>query len=98
MTGESGHFTGSDWHSRATKRHGFLKNRHGFFTNPLICSRISGMMPIACPEKEAFGTVWAADISQNGLQPVMTRKMGVLDHIPIRISLEGHHEPEETEP
>jgi hypothetical protein len=98
MTGESGHFTGSDWHSGMTNRHGFLENRHSYFTIPSICPRISGMMPIACPEKAAFGTVWRQDNSQNRLQPVMTGNTGILDHVPIRISLGGHSEPKETEP
>ena len=74
MTGESGHFTGSDWHSQMTNRHGFPKNRHSYCTNPLICSRITGMIPLTCPEKAAFGTVWREDNSQNGLQPVVIRK------------------------
>jgi|GEM_PF-2407583 len=70
MTGESGHFTGSDWHFRTTNRHGFPENRHGYFKNPSICPRFDGIMPIACPEKAAFGTVTGADNSENGLQYV----------------------------
>jgi len=98
MTGESGHFTGSVCLSRRSDRHGFLKNRHGYFTNPLICPRIGRIKLAVCPEKAAFGTVWREDISQNGLQPIMTNKVDILDHIPIRIFLGGHSEPKETEP
>ena len=68
MMGESGHFTGSVCLSRRSDRHGSPKNRHSYFTNPSICPLISGMMPRACPEKAAFGTVWREDNSQNGLQ------------------------------
>jgi hypothetical protein len=119
MMRKSGSKSGSVYLSRRINRHGFLKNRHSYFTNPLICPRIGVIMPIACPEKAAFGTVWNADNSQNGLQPVgirknhcfswkfgirperrtlTYRKVEVLDHVPIRISLGGHSELEETEP
>ena len=96
MTGESGHCTGSVCPFRRTNRHGFPENRHGYFANLSICSLFGGIMPITCPEKAAFGTVWREDNSQNGLQPVMTRNTGILDHIPIRISPGGPREPEET--
>jgi hypothetical protein len=56
-----------------TNRHGFSEIRHGYFTNPSICPLISGMMPIACPEKAAFGTVWTGDSSENGLQYAWVR-------------------------
>jgi hypothetical protein len=43
------------------------------------------MMPIACPEKAAFGTVWTADNSQNGLQYAGRKGTGDLDQLPFRI-------------
>jgi hypothetical protein len=98
MTGESGHCTGSYCPFRRTNRHGFPENRHGYFANPSICPLFGGIMPIACPEKAAFGTVMGADNSQNGLQYVMTRNTGILDHVPIRISPGGHYERDETGP
>ncbi len=84
MTGESGHFAGSDWHSRTTNRHGFSENRHGYFTNPSICPLFSGMMPIACPEKAAFSTVRRADNSRNGLQPARWEGTGGPDQLSRR--------------
>jgi len=88
MTGESGHFTGSDWHSRTTNRHSFLKNRHSYCTNPLICSRITGMIPLTCPEKAAFGTVRTEDNCQNGLQYAGRKDTGDGGQIPIRMERE----------
>jgi hypothetical protein len=98
MTGESGHFTGSDWHSQMTNRHGFPKNRHSYFKNPSICPLISGMMPMACPEKAAFGTVWREDNSENGLQSAGTGRTGVLDRTRILSSTRGHGELREKKP
>jgi hypothetical protein len=77
--------SGSDSPSRGLHRHGFLKNRHSYFTNPLICSRIAGMIPLTCPEKAAFGTVWTEDNSQNGLQYAGRKDTGDWGQIPIRM-------------
>ena len=74
MMRKSGPESGSVCLSRRSDRHGFSKNRHGYFTNPSVCPRIGRIKPATCPEKAAFGTVWRADNSQNGLQPVVIRK------------------------
>jgi len=63
----SGHFTGSVWLSCRT-------NRHGYFTNPSDCPRIVGMIPVGCPEKAAFSTVWMAGIFRDLLEYAGTRK------------------------
>jgi hypothetical protein len=62
--------TGSVYLPGRLDRHGFSKNRHSYFSNPSVCARIGGLLPIVCPKKAVFGTVWTVDNSENGLQVV----------------------------
>jgi len=61
MTGETGHFTGSDCLKPGFDRHGFWKNRHGYFPISAIRVRIGGSGLTACPEKPVFSIVPAQD-------------------------------------
>jgi hypothetical protein len=98
MTGNSGPFTGSDCLFQGLYRHGYFKNRHGYFPNPSVCPRIGKMMPISCPEKTAFGTVWAGGNPENGLRDAGTGRTGVLDRTRIRSSLSSHGGLREKKP
>jgi hypothetical protein len=98
MTGESGHFTGSDWLSRRTNRHGFPKNRHGYFANTSVCPRIGGTGPAACPKKAAFSEVIAADNLRDGVKYDELKETVFSDRTRIRKYPNGHQERRENKP
>ena len=94
MTDVTRPVTGPDWLSLRTNRHGFPENRHGYFENPSICPRIGGIVPRACPEKAAFGTVWTRDNFRDGLLSVGMRETGITGLIPYhRSGVRGKDEP-----
>jgi hypothetical protein len=56
------------------------------------------MVPVTCPEKAAFGTVWKADNFPDVVKYAGTERTGILDHPPIQGCPESHDELREKKP